>query len=96
MLTMFAAGQDNRWDVRAFLDVMSLELFPWMAQLRTLIQMQTDDRSEAATRWAAWFDATVVQRDASRTLTQALEGWRRLAIPGENPAADYFIKTQLQ
>ena len=91
-----AAGQDNRWDVRAFLDVMSLELFPGMAQLRTLIQMQTDDRSEAATHWAAWFDATVVQRDASRTLTQALEGWRRLAIPGENPAADYFIKTQLQ
>jgi hypothetical protein len=95
------AGEAHLWDVRAFLDVMSVEIFPGMTQLRELLrsegQSDSSDMSDAARHWAAWFDNTVVQRDASTALTQAFEGWRRLGSePSQNPTTDYFIKTQLQ
>lgn len=97
------AGQHKRWDARAFLDVMSLEVFPGMTELRHLIR--TDEQQEdtgstgledTAIHWAEWYDDTVAQRNASRSLTQAFEGWRRLSSPGQDPVTDYFIKTQLQ
>ena len=97
------AGQDKRWDARALFDIMSLEVFPGMALLRAIIQTAEEQENTEATsqenttvHWAAWYDAIIAQRDASQSLTQALEGWRRLSSPSQNPAADYFIKTQLQ
>eukprot|EP01043_Picozoa_sp_COSAG02_P004031 COSAG02_NODE_102_length_36716_cov_233.851025_11_plen_332_part_00 len=94
-------GEANRWDARAFLDIMSLEMFPGMSQLRELLLQEEGQGgsgiADAAMHWAAWFDTTVAQRDGSTSLAQAFEGWQRLGSePSLNPATDYFIKTQLQ